>query len=970
MLRALIFGIFTLSFSSLAAETPPAFIYGLEEHPWQGETTLASTVDEASGMACLEYSEYSPQQTAVFYVEFPDPDLDQYDALEFSWKLGDSDANVVVSIEGYPENSMRQYYLRKRPNPRGHWQQVFLSLRQDDDGAGYKEVDAVKSGTLRLKFSVSLRDLEGSDNPHVLFRFTSPRLVRYPVRMEGDFTAVETFQNEEQTGQRYKLHLINQTDTTQKVHLASDNAALENFSLKLPSLPIKLASGEKQEIEIDIFVDSSKAKLLPPLYLEEATLFAWAEQYPDLKTTWFDSYFINRLIGTVPPDLSSSPWFVTDTQRKQALEKIANIPEAQKLFQKMEKESNEWLEKEIILPKHFHGYSGYYTCREHSSPLRYQKQGSHWCIKGEHVIEGDEIVDRAGDYLQHSAWTDAALELARVGWLTQDKKFSKKAADILLAYAEIYPELPLFKEASTGYHSRIAHAVLGECWWFDPIPYAFDLVRGAGVLSEEEDTRITKRLILPAISTIHNHRNAANQHAEINHAVGVGAFVAKHWPLAAEALDGEVGIRFQWKEDFDLDGMSVERELPYHFVAVRPFAQMAQAYETAGLKIFDQTFKRLFNAPIAYSSDQNVQGFASVYELALAVWDDPDFARQVKFHREKNWNWDSLLSPVAQIEDTNLRIRNSTLPAGGYTTLRQELNDGSLTTAMVNYGSPAWRGGKALLDPLITWKDLPLNLRIFRIGYGYDGKSFSYTPAAGNSLLVDRKGGSMLRAEQVAILDSPAPAARWTTPPNRPLFAGVEWSRTIVLCENTTIVLDQLTSKQAHQFDLITYLPYAFNETPQTKEYPDLLQEGDGYEYFRHPTIATDKIQKLSYPLDPKKKNVTGEVVFLGTPETVFLAEAQAGWHPRWIPSVIRRFNGNAGWSVTAFSGKENADAKEVQVRPLPVTRENGEKLPPEEALAIEVISADVRYRILTSRFSEKLMVENEPFQGPLDVQK
>src|SRR5690554_6202635 len=113
MLRALIFGIFTFSFSSIAAETPPAFIYALKEYPWEGKA-LASTVDEASGMACLEYSEYSPQQTAVFYVEFPDPALDQYDALEFSWKLGDSDANVVVSIEGYPENSMRQYYLRKR----------------------------------------------------------------------------------------------------------------------------------------------------------------------------------------------------------------------------------------------------------------------------------------------------------------------------------------------------------------------------------------------------------------------------------------------------------------------------------------------------------------------------------------------------------------------------------------------------------------------------------------------------------------------------------------------------------------------------------------------------------------------------------------------------------------------------------------------------------------------------------------
>src|SRR5690606_2913494 len=160
----------------------------------------------------------------------------------------------------------------------------------------------------------------------------------------------------------------------------------------------------------------------------------------------------------------------------------------------------------------------------------------------------------------------------------------------------------------------------------------------------------------------------------------------------------------------------------------------AQAYEAMGAKVFDSEFKRLFEAPIAYAPDQLVGAYAGLYELALAAWKDPAFARQVAHHRSRGWDWESLLSSVEDIEVKNIGIGNSTLEAGGYTTLRQERPDGGLVTVSVNFGSPAWRGGKALLDPAITWRNLALNQRVRRIGYGYDGSGFSYTPAAGNSL--------------------------------------------------------------------------------------------------------------------------------------------------------------------------------------------------------------------------------------------
>ena len=969
MYRILICGILIFWLPGMVSAADDAFVLPLESAHWQGEITPRQTVDKATGTACLEYSEHNPQKAAVFYLDVPDPSPDRYDALEFRWQLGAADADVAVSIEGYSENRLRHYHLRKRPNPLGQWQKVFLSLRQDDDGALLRPDEDLKKGKLRIKFQVSIRDLEGVKDPKLLFRFTPPNLVRYPVRLLGDYGAVETFRESGRVGQRYRLTLQNRTGDLQKVRLEAETGRLGEFELKFPS-SLELAAEESRDIQVEIFTTEEKARQLLPLAFGQATLFISAEQYPDLKSTWFDSYFINRLIGAIPPGRKGAPRFVSEKQRQRALHKIENDPKSKLIFDEMRKRADAWLERSIVLPKLFHGYAGYYVCKEHNSRLTYLKEGSHWCVKGKHVIEGNEKVDRAGDYVQHAALTEAALDLARMGWLTRDARYSQKAAEILLAYSKIYSGLPFADDASAGFHSRVASVVLGECWWFDPVPAAFDLVRGAEVLSAEEDRGIVEGLILPAVMAIRTQRIQANQQAEINHAVGMGALVAENWPLAAEALDGEMGVRFQLNEDFDADGMTIERDIPYHFAAIKPFVQMAQAYEALGANVFDERFRRLFEAPIAYAPDQLVGAPAGLYEPALAIWNEAAFAKQVAFYRRKGGGWASLLSPVEQVDETKMRVSNSTLNAAGYTTLRLERKNGGLFTAMVNFGSPAWRGGRSLLDPQIIWNKIPLNQRIQRIGYGYEGSGFSHTPAAGNSLLVDGQGGSMLRADQDAVLDSPFPAGRWTSPLERPLFKEVQWSRALALCGETAVMLDTFGGNQTHRFDLIVYLPGPVAETSPSpvKDYPGLLGEGDGYAFYRSPQQVMGKLEMLKYALGPKGQNVSGELVPLGDHQNVFFAESRAEWHPKWVPAIIRRFEGKSGWAITAFTAAPVGSGESVHIRRLTASRDGDETLPPQQALAVEVVAPEGRYLVLSANASERFVVDGIPMTGPLDA--
>jgi len=966
MIRFSLLGALFLCVSELAFSSVAPFAPQVEPGDWKGDNLPRLLVDKATGTRLWEYAERNPSKTAVFYLEFADPGLANYEALEFRWELAAADADVVVSIEGYPENSLRHYYLRKRPNPPGKWQKVFLNLKQDDDGAILGLKDGPEKGRVRVKFEVSLRNLNGASNPEVIFRLADLRFVRYPIRLTGDYITVKDLHDPERIGQRYTLVLENQTGEPQKVFLKAETERLRGFEVKLPETPIKLDGGETCRFDVDIFVSREKAEELPPLSSGEAPLFAWTEQEPELKTTWFDSYFIRPIIGAIPPVAGTGSRFIRESDRQRAMRKVEKDPKAQALFKKMRKEADAWLEREILLPKLFHGYSGFYVCKEHNSPLSYIRQDSHWCVKGKHLVEGNDRVDRAGAYQQHSLLTHAALSLARFGWLTSDKRYSRKAAEILLAYAAIYPELPLAAQESAALHSRVGHVVLGECWWFAPIPFAFDLIRGADILSDSQYREIVSRLILPAISAIHDERIGANQQAEINRAVGIGALVAQNWPLAADALDGEMGMRFQLKEDFDADGMTVERDIPYHFAALIPMDEMAQAYEALGAAVFDGIFRRLYEAPISYAPDQLVG--KSVYESAMAAWGSPEFARQVEAHRKKGWDWASLLSSIEQIDETSAPIGNSTLDAAGYTTLRRELPDGELVTAMVNYGSPAWRSGKSLLDPLMTWNKLPLNQRIQRIGYAYEGARFSETPAAGNSLMVDGQGSSMRRADQDALLSTPFPAGRWTSPLERPLFAGVQWSRTVAICGRTVVMLDTFAADKRHRFDLITYLPGPLTEAPLPRmaDYPALLQEGEGYSYFRAPRRAIDKVEKLKYALDLKRKDVSGELAFPDSSQDIFFAEAQAGWHPKWVPALIRRFEGGSGWAITSYSGKTVA-REEVLVRRLAVLQSDGRAVPAEDALAVEVITPEGRYLVLGANAPEKYIVDGTPMSGPLD---
>jgi hypothetical protein len=518
----------------------------------------------------------------------------------------------------------------------------------------------------------------------------------------------------------------------------------------------------------------------------------------------------------------------------------------------------------------------------------------------------------------------------------------------------------------------VGHAVLGECWWFGEIPEAFDLVRASGVLSQEDERRIIDGLIVPAMITISTHRVAANQQAEVNASYGKAALVAERWDYAAQALDGEYGMRAQWEIDFDADGFSMEREMPYHFAALEPFVVFANCLEAAGVEVYDANFKRLFDAPIAYDI-QGRPGRGGLYVHAYRHYRDPDYLPLVA---------DRLDADELPEETISREYTNSVLPAGGYTTLRTGDEDSGLRAITMNWGCPSHRGGNVLLNPRFYWQGHALNEHVFRIGYGYEQSHFSYTAAAGNAVVKDGRKHSMLRADQIALLEGECPAGRWTTPLDRPQYRGVRWSRTAAVCGDSMVLIDQVESQQPSRWDWLTYLPAGIVDTTpalEWKPYEALMEEGDGYDYFQNPAVASggawsgpssEEALQLTYRLKKGMAEPFGHLTLISGATKLLKAEGYISWHPRLVPVLIQRRGDAPGfWSVAVYTGVESKAGEKVRVEKMPVQR-GGRRLADAEAVGIRVQNAAGTFLVLASQYDGEHSVGEKIMNGPLAVRQ
>lgn len=170
--------------------------------------------------------------------------------------------------------------------------------------------------------------------------------------------------------------------------------------------------------------------------------------------------------------------------------------------------------------------------------------------------------------------------------LTGDERYSAYVAQVLLAYAQLYPSLPIHPEKRNGNKGKLFWQGLNEAVWLVHTIQAYEAVRGA--LSQAERDRIEEGVLRPmalflsvespeTFDRIHNHATWSTA------AVGMAGYVLGENEWVQRALlgldkTGRRGFLRQLHELFSPDGYYNEGPY-YQRYALLPFVTFASVID-------------------------------------------------------------------------------------------------------------------------------------------------------------------------------------------------------------------------------------------------------------------------------------------------------------------------------------------------------------------------------------------------------
>jgi hypothetical protein len=425
--------------------------------------------------------------------------------------------------------------------------------------------------------------------------------------------------------------------------------------------------------------------------------------------------------------------------------------------------------------------------------------------------------------MQHHRLARAAISCALVYAIEKDRAYADKAAQILVAYAKAYPGP--HTGATTG---GIMYQSLCEAVWVIPLAQAYDLIYYSRSLSDEQRELVEARLFRPVAEGLKNVGISGNWGSWHLSAVGVIGLAIKDADLTEYAIES---FKSQITDQLGDDGLWPESVHTYHFYPLRAFVHLAEACYRAGIDIYNwearpgKSLKAMFTSPLAYAypsfrlpaiNDGWFDSFlpADLYEIAYRRWNEPLFAWVLK----RAYRFGEAPVNTDQQEHARVFTRNSfyafvfgrdlpgrtrppvfksrDFPSLGICTVRNDdevmatldygpfLGHGHLdklgftlyandTLVVPDYGTPGY-GSK-----IIEWyRQTPAHNTVV-----VDGKSQEQTHERG---LISRYAGAFLQFAEAVAEDH---------------YPGVRQTRTVLMVARTCLVIDELASENAHDYD-------------------------------------------------------------------------------------------------------------------------------------------------------------------------
>jgi Heparinase II/III-like protein/Alginate lyase len=534
--------------------------------------------------------------------------------------------------------------------------------------------------------------------------------------------------------------------------------------------------------------------------------------------------------------------------KRQALEKVVAAAER-------------FTKSKLVFPPEGSDHNQWYQCERCQMGLVTLSPTRHRCPKCRKVYSGAPY-DNVLYARVHGGNFGGALNCARAWQLTGREKYARRAAKVLLGYAERYLEYPYHDAHRTPGSKRCSQAgarirpqTLGESELMARcIAPAYDLIGGWPGLAAGQHRAIREKLIRPILENIDKNRMLNNWQSWHNAAMFAGGAVLRDANWTDRAVNSrKYGFYRQMQDMVTDEGMWFENSWAYHFYTLMSMFRLAEAARRAGLDLWKHpALRRMCEAPLRYqlpggelprngdSTPQDVDfsdpGRRPVYEAAWNAYRTDEIADQLP----KQPDWFSVMHdrPTGgRASRKSSKLASVLFPGAGHALLRRGKTD---SAALLTFGT--YTGFHSHFDML--------NFIYYGRGeqLGIDsGRSISQAyrlpihpdwyknTLSHNAVVVDGKAqDTKVGASGKLLLYAETPEYAAAAASGDVACRGVKHARLLLLFDTYLLVLDELEARRGRSFDWFYHHAGESVRAPRGAKKVNVARRGAGYEYVKN----------------------------------------------------------------------------------------------------------------------------------------
>lgn len=314
----------------------------------------------------------------------------------------------------------------------------------------------------------------------------------------------------------------------------------------------------------------------------------------------------------------------------------------------------------------------YYFCPDHGVRLdwRWNSPGHHHCPVDGAIFTG-EPYDGGWWRGLNGLNAKACHELGLLWLLTDEDVYLQKVRELLLGYAEQYPDYEVHGGIPYNGPGKANAQTLCEANCNLDFALGYDCIRDA--LSQGEQNVIEERLLHEGARFLMEHRGKQlhNHEVKIGATIGIIGLIINEPQYLEFAVEGKYGLRDQLRQGVLEEGLWFEGSVHYHFYALQAFLQFEKlACGTPFSLAGEPNLAKMLSFPLTLLDEkgcfprindcmagQERLTHSHLYEFAYRQYGDPAYADALhKIYRGKaRDDLDALLYGVAQLpaERTN-----------------------------------------------------------------------------------------------------------------------------------------------------------------------------------------------------------------------------------------------------------------------------------------------------------------------------